>query len=191
MEGIPLHIPSIPVKFPSPWCSFAPLLHTPLLPTDRKTPVYPTSVTHPLTHSGWMVSPGQNIYHATKHFVRAFSEALSIELRAYPGVHNTQLMPGPVDTQFITRGQATELFMFAASGAVEDPKTVAMAGYKGMCKGRRMVYSSYNAGIMAFFMQVAPRCVHVTMGSLMNSPLRGLARAKEPEKDQGARGSQL
>jgi short-subunit dehydrogenase len=138
-----------------------------------------------------MVSPGQNIYHATKHYVRAFSEALSIELRAYPGVHNTQLMPGPVHTQFITRGQADEIFMMAASGAVEDPKTVAMAGYKAMCKGKRMVYSSYNAAVTAFIMQIAPRSFHVTMGSLMNAPLRGAARAKQPEKDQASRGKDL
>jgi len=39
---------------------------------------------------GWMVGPGQNIYHATKHFVRAFSEALSLELRG-TGVSHTQL----------------------------------------------------------------------------------------------------
>ncbi len=45
-----------------------------------------------------MVGPGQNIYHASKHLVRAFSEGMSMELRG-TGVHYTQLMPGPVHTQ--------------------------------------------------------------------------------------------
>lgn len=138
-----------------------------------------------------MASPGQNIYHATKHYVRAFSEALSLELRAYPGITNTQLMPGPVHTQFVTRAHAEETFMMGASGAVEDPKAVAIAGYIGLCKGKREVFSSYNAAFNAFMMNMAPRSLHLTVASLMNAPLRGVARMKEPEKDQRARGEQL
>jgi short-subunit dehydrogenase len=138
-----------------------------------------------------MASPGQNIYHATKHYVRAFSEALSVELRAYPGVVNTQLMPGPTHTQFITRAHAEETFMMAASGAVEDPKAVAMAGYIGLCKGKREVFSSYNAAFTALTMNLAPRSVHLTMASLTNAPLRGWARAKDPEKDQSVRAEEL
>jgi len=87
-----------------------------------------------------MVSPGLNIYHATKHYVRAFSGALSVKLRAYPGVVNTQLMPGPTHTQFITRAHAEETVMMAISGAVENPN--ALAGYEGLCRGKRMVFSS-------------------------------------------------
>lgn len=138
-----------------------------------------------------MASPGQNIYHATKHYVRAFSEALSVELRAYPGIVNTQLMPGPVKTQFVTRAHAQETFMMGASGAVEDPKAVARAGYNGLCKGKRMVFSSWNAAFTSFMMQVAPRSVHLTVASLMNAPLRGMARMKDPEEDQNARGEDL
>lgn len=138
-----------------------------------------------------MASPGQNIYHATKHYVRAFSEALSLELRTYPGIVNTQLMPGPTHTQFVTRAHAEETFMMAASGAVEDPKAVAMAGYKALCKGKRMVFGSWNSAATALMMQLAPRSVHLTFAAMMNSPLRGGMRTKEPEKDQKARGSDL
>jgi len=140
---------------------------------------------------GWMASPGQNIYHATKHYVRAFSEALSIELRGYPGVVNTQLMPGPAHTQFITRAHADEVFMMAASGAVEDPKSVALAGYKGLCQRKRMVFSSWNAAGTALIMQLVPRSVHLTLASFFNLPMRGVARSREPLKDQRTRGSDL
>lgn len=140
---------------------------------------------------GWMASPGQNIYHATKHYVRAFSEALSVELRAYPGVVNTQLMPGPVQTQFITRAHAEETFMMGASGAVEDPKAVAMAGYNGLCKGKRMVFSSWNAAFTAMTEQLVPRSVHLTLAAIANAPTRGKARATPPEKDQKVRGKDL
>jgi uncharacterized protein len=140
---------------------------------------------------GWMVSPGQNIYHATKHYVRAFSEALSVELRGYPGIVNTQLMPGPTHTQFITRSHAEETFMMAASGAVEDPRRVAIAGYQGLCKGKRMVFSSWNAACTATIMHLLPRSIHLTIASLMNTPLRGWKRVAEPETDQTARGADL
>jgi len=46
-----------------------------------------------------MGSPHHNIYHVTKRFVRAFSESLCLEVRAYPGVVNTQIMPGPTRTR--------------------------------------------------------------------------------------------
>ncbi|KAF2743858.1 NAD(P)-binding protein [Sporormia fimetaria CBS 119925] len=138
---------------------------------------------------GWMASPGQNLYHATKHYVRAFSEALSIELRAYPGIVNTQLMPNPTHTQFVTRAHADETPMMIA--ATEDPKYVARAGYNGLCKGKRMVFSSWNAAFNALQMQLLPRSVHLTIASLMNAPLRGAMTMKEPEKRQEKRGEKL
>lgn len=144
-----------------------------------------------LYSAGFLASPGQNIYHASKHFVREFSEALSLEVRAYPGIVNTQLLPAPTHTQFITRAHAEEVTMMAAPGVVEDPKAVATAGYNGLCKGKRMVFSSWNSAFTALQMQVLPRSVHLTIGSFMNAPLRGFARANEPEKDQKARGQDL
>lgn len=71
---------------------------------------------------GQTASPGLNTYHATEDYVRGFSGALSVELRAYPEIVNTQLMPGPAHTQFITRAHAKEALMMAALGAVEDPE---------------------------------------------------------------------
>jgi short-subunit dehydrogenase len=141
--------------------------------------------------TGWMASPHHNIYHATKHFVRAFSEALSLELRAYPGVVNTQIMPGPTQTQWPTRADAEETVMFGMPGGTNDPKQVALAAYQGLCKRKRMVFSSWGDAASALFMQLAPRSVHLTITALMNSPTRGLARMPEPEKDQGKRGEKL
>lgn len=74
---------------------------------------------------------------------------------------------------------------------MEDPKKVAMAGYKGLCRGKRMVHSSYNAAITGVFMQVIPRSFHVTLAAIANAPLRGAARVAEPEKDQAVRGQDL
>ncbi|KAL3430588.1 hypothetical protein BDV09DRAFT_202106 [Aspergillus tetrazonus] len=150
---------------------------------------------------GWMMhissvgsyisSPGQNIYHSTKYFVRAFSEALSVELRAYPGIVNTLLLPGPAETQFITRSHTQETVMMAASGAVEDPKSVAQVGYKALCKGKREAFSSWNAMFTSLVFSVVPKSVHLTMASVFNLPLRGRLRAREPLGDQRVRGQTL
>lgn len=138
-----------------------------------------------------MASPGHNLYHATKHFLRAYSEALSVDLRAYPGVFNTQIMPGPTHTQWIHRSQVEETVMMAASGAVEDPKAVAQAAYMGMTHGKRMVFSSWNGAFTSTLLHLAPRSVHLTFVSFMNSPLRGVLRQKDPETDQRNRGKDL
>ncbi|RYO92424.1 hypothetical protein DL764_008131 [Monosporascus ibericus] len=123
--------------------------------------------------------------------VSSVGESLSVELRGYPGVVNTQLMPGPTHTQFITRSHAEETFMMTSGGAVEDPKAVAVAGYKGLCKGKRMVFGSWNSAFNALFMYLAPRSVHLTLASLMNAPLRGASRTEEPLEDQNIRGETL
>jgi short-subunit dehydrogenase len=98
-------------------------------------------------------------------------------------------MPNPTHTQFVTRAHAEETPMMIA--ATEDPKLVARAGYDGLCKGKRMVFSSWTAALNALQMQLLPRSVHLTMASLMNAPLRGAARMKEPEKKQQRRGEDL
>ncbi|KFA81345.1 hypothetical protein S40288_11717 [Stachybotrys chartarum IBT 40288] len=100
-------------------------------------------------------------------------------------------MPGPTHTQWVTRANADELFMTGASGAVGDSKAVAKAGYDGLCRGKYMVFSSWNAAFTTFLSHLAPRSVHLTVGSLMNAPLRGMAEMSQPEKDQSIRGEYL
>ena len=89
-----------------------------------------------------MARPGQDNYRALRAYL---PEARSVELRAYPDIANTQIMPGLAHKQFVTRAHAEEVIMMAASGAMEDPKAVAMAGYRGLCEGKRMSFGGWNA----------------------------------------------
>jgi hypothetical protein len=89
------------------------------------------------------------------------------------------------------RAHAEQTFVMAASGAVEDPKAVARAGYEGLCKGKSMVFSSWNAAGTGLVMQLLPRSVHLTLASLMNGPVHGRKSMTELEKDQKVRGSEL
>jgi hypothetical protein len=77
------------------------------------------------------------------------------------------------------------------SGAVEDPKAVAHVGYEGLRKRKPMVFSSWNAWGVASVMELVPQSVVLSVAGMMNSPLRGMTRQKEPEKRQEVRGEDL
>ena len=78
-------------------------------------------------------------YYATKAFVLSFSAALSEELSG-TGVTVTTLCPGPTGTEFAKRAGIENTRMFHEKFAqTMDGKTVAMAGFKGMMRGKRIV----------------------------------------------------
>ena len=78
-----------------------------------------------------MPGPLQAVYFASKAYVTSLSNALWRELKD-TGVTVTALMPGAMQTGFISRGGLSDSKMF--SNAVE-PMDVAKAGYDGMIKG--------------------------------------------------------
>jgi short-subunit dehydrogenase len=86
--------------------------------------------------AAFLPGPYMATYYASKAYVLHFSEAIATEL-AGTGVTITALCPGPVNTQFQKRAgiEASKLFR---SGAM-DARTVALAGYRGMMRGRRIV----------------------------------------------------
>jgi len=78
--------------------------------------------------------PTVNVYYASKAFVHSFSYALSMELEG-SGVIVTALCPGTTRTDFFNRaGMRPPGGWFAM-----DPRTVAEAGYRGLCRGQRVV----------------------------------------------------
>ncbi|MGY5352919.1 SDR family NAD(P)-dependent oxidoreductase [Wenyingzhuangia sp. IMCC45533] len=76
--------------------------------------------------------PMQAVYFATKAYVTSFSNALWQELKD-TNITVTNLMPGATETDFgkISGMDKTSLFDDTAS-----PKTVALAGYNAMMKGK-------------------------------------------------------
>ena len=86
--------------------------------------------------AGYFPGPKMAVYFATKAYVLSFTEALHHELRG-TGVTATALCPGATRTRFMERGGVensglTEHAMMSAS-------KVALIGYKGMMKGKRVV----------------------------------------------------
>ena len=78
--------------------------------------------------------PGVNVYYASKAFVHSFSYALACELEDF-GVTVTTLCPGTTHTEFFARGN----FGHVRAAFTMDARTVAVAGYRGLMRGRRVV----------------------------------------------------
>jgi short-subunit dehydrogenase len=86
--------------------------------------------------AAFLPGPLMAVYYATKAFVLSFSQALADELRD-TGVKVTALCPGPTRTEFASHFGTENSRLF--KGAVMDPETVALAGFEGLIKGKRVV----------------------------------------------------
>ena len=105
-----------------------------------------------------MPGPLQAVYFATKAYVTSLSNALWRELQN-TGVTVTALMPGAMQTGFISAGGLSDTKMFA--NAV-DPMAVAKDGYNGMLKGKLNVTSGLP-GWQTPVMKLAPMFPKKTM----------------------------
>jgi short-subunit dehydrogenase len=94
--------------------------------------------------AGMMPGPMQNVYFATKAFVRSYSMALAEELRS-SGVTVTVLAPGYVETEFADTADLRGTPLVKGGG--KTPKSVATFGYDQMMAGRLHVI---NEGMLSF-----------------------------------------
>ena len=105
-----------------------------------------------------MPGPLQAVYFATKAYLTSLSNALWREVEG-TGVTITALMPGAMQTGFISTGGLSDTKMF--SNAV-DPMDVAKDGYEGMLKGKLNVTSGLP-GWQKPMMSMAPMFPKKTM----------------------------
>ena len=104
--------------------------------------------------ASYMPGPGMAIYYASKHFVSAFSRALSQELKG-SGVTVTLLNPGMTRTEFQARaGMARAQGLSKVSGA--SAMSVAEAGYDALMAGRRVVVPGLVNKLGATFLPLVP-----------------------------------
>ena len=99
--------------------------------------------------------PLMAVYYATKAYVLSFSEALADEV-AGSGVTVTALCPGPTVTEFARRTGVGESRLFH-SPLVLDARTVALAGYRGMLRGKRVIVPGLGNWLFAQAVRFTPR----------------------------------
>ena len=97
--------------------------------------------------AGFIPGPKMATYFATKAFVLSFSEALHQEFKGKVSV--TCLCPGATETEFQT------VAGFPPKGVPSYP--VALAGYKGMMKGKAIVVPGFGNKIITFLPRILPR----------------------------------
>lgn len=104
--------------------------------------------------AGFVPGPRMAVYYATKAYVLSFSEALCEEMRRR-GVRVTNLAPGPVPTGFQRRagyhpGKHSPT-------ATQSAREVALAGYRGLMAGKRLVVPSFFNRLITIAAKVLPR----------------------------------
>lgn len=99
-----------------------------------------------------------NVYYASKAFVYSFSYALANELTG-TGVTVTALCPGTTRTEFFERAH----IHMKRPWPLMDARTVALQGYRGMIKGKRVVVPGLMNRIMSILSPCAPVCLTSTI----------------------------
>ena len=120
--------------------------------------------------AGYLPGPGQAVYHASKAFVRSFSQALSEETRG-TGVSVTVLCPGPVRTEFARTAGYAEEVRGNPLMRIRPAADVAATGWAGLMAGRAEVVPDVGTRIGLQLLRFVPwRLVARTAGSPQHFP---------------------
>jgi short-subunit dehydrogenase len=107
--------------------------------------------------AGYMPGAFQAVYNGSKAFVDSFVAALQNELKDADGVTITNLMPGPVETEFFERADMGDTSVGA--GSKRDPALVAKDGWQALMAGKASVFSGLATKVQGVLANVTPNAV--------------------------------
>lgn len=105
--------------------------------------------------AGFMPGPKMAVYHASKAYVLALSEAVADELSG-TRVKVTALCPGPTETEFF-EGADMRSVRLINTGALASAEDVAKAGWSAMKAGQRIHVPGLSNKIFAMLPRFFPR----------------------------------
>lgn len=105
--------------------------------------------------AAFLPGPHMAVYHATKSYLLALSEAVATELRG-TGVTITALCPGVTDTGFFAADDAVKATFITRLG-MAPADAVAAAGWTAMEKGKRVKVPGALNMVFAIIPRFAPR----------------------------------
>jgi short-subunit dehydrogenase len=116
--------------------------------------------------AAFLPGPCMAVYYASKAYVLSFTEALHQELRT-KGVRVTALCPGPVPTEFQQRagvepGLDSRILNMTATA-------VALAGYRGLMSGKRVVLPGLAMKLIPLMLRFAPRPIVLAAANRIQS----------------------
>ena len=106
--------------------------------------------------ASFLPGPGMAVYYASKHFVGAFSRALSEELKD-SGVTVSVLHPGVTKTGFQARAGLAGTGLDTVRGA--SALSVAEAGYAGLMAGRRAIVPGFGNKAGSLLLPLIPDAI--------------------------------
>jgi short-subunit dehydrogenase len=105
--------------------------------------------------AGFAPGPLMAVYYATKAYVVSFSQSIGNELQG-TGITVTALCPGPTRTGFAATAGMGNTNLFNQPG-VMGVEPVALAGYRGMMRGRAVVIPGLFNKLLTFSIRISPR----------------------------------
>jgi short-subunit dehydrogenase len=119
--------------------------------------------------AGYIPGAFQAVYNGTKAFVDSFVAAIQNELKDSDGVTITNLMPGPVETEFFARGDMLDTSV-GASDSKSDPADVAKDGWDALMAGKAAVASGWKNKIQSAIANITPNAVLAEQHRKMAEP---------------------
>ena len=108
--------------------------------------------------AGYIPGSFQAVYNGTKAYVDSFVAAIQNEIKDSDGVTLTNLMPGPVDTEFFERADMMDTSV-GTDPKKSDPADVAKDGYDAVMKGEASIVSGLKNKIQTTVANVTPNAV--------------------------------
>lgn len=108
--------------------------------------------------AGYIPGAFQAVYNGTKAFVDSFVAAIQNEIKESKGVTLTNLMPGPVETEFFKRGDMMDTSV-GTDPKKSDPADVAKDGYDAVMSGKASIVSGWKNKIQSTIANVTPNAV--------------------------------
>lgn len=113
--------------------------------------------------------PYMSNYYASKAYVLSLTEGLSEEFKEH-GLTISALCPGPTKTEFAERAnmKATPLMNEGFFSFVMDAKSVALAGYKGLNKGKTIIIPGIINSLLVQSVRFSPRFIVRRIAAQLN-----------------------
>lgn len=128
--------------------------------------------------AAWTAAPGQAVYAATKHGVRAFSVAIAAELRG-SGVSVHVLCPDGIDTPLLDGAFDDPSRAFSFTGRrLLDPEEVAAVALRLVERGQFIASVPRRRGLSTRLLGIAPGLALRLVPVARRKALRGQARAR-------------
>jgi short-subunit dehydrogenase len=119
--------------------------------------------------AGYIPGAFQAVYNGTKSFVDSFVAAIQNEIKDADGVTLTNLMPGPVDTEFFDRAHMMDTDV-GTDPKKSDPADVAKDGWDALMAGKAAIVSGWKNKIQSTIANVTPNAVLAEMHRNMAEP---------------------